>query len=136
GHTIAFAIVVGLTTYFTLIIGELVPKRIALRNPELCASIIARPMQWLSRLGRPLVWLLETSTEGVLRLIGMHGRGGNNVTEEEIRTMIREGTHEGVFDPREQSMIDGVLRLDDRSARSVMVPRPNVTWLDIKDDLA
>ncbi len=135
--TVAFALVVIVTTYFTLIIGELVPKRVALRNPERVAALIAPPMGMMSRIGAPLVWLLKVSTESVLKLIGMQDKDEDSgVTEDEVRSMISEGTHEGVFDPREQSMIDGVLRLDDRSTRSVMVPRPNVVWLDINDDLA
>lgn len=134
-QTVAFIIVVTATTYFTLIIGELVPKRIALSNPEWFAALVARPMQWLSRIAWPLSRLLELSTEGVLLCLGMRDRGVRRVTEEEIRTMISEGTHEGVFDPREQAMINGVLRLDDRTVRSVMVPRPNVVWLDIDDEL-
>lgn len=134
-YTVAFVIVVALTAYFTLIIGELVPKHVALRNPERVAAFIAAPMQLLSRIARPPVWLLEISTNVVLRLIGMRDDSDSGVTENEVRSMISEGTEEGVFDPREQSMIDGVLRLDDRSARSVMVPRPSVTWLDIDDDL-
>ncbi len=135
GQAIALAIVVAITTYLTLIFGELVPKRIALRNPELMASLVARPMGLLSRVAAPAVWLLGTSTEGVLKLLGLQGEGEEAVTEDEVRSMISEGTRSGVFDPREKAMIDGVLRLDDRSARSVMVPRPDVLWLDIDDDL-
>lgn len=135
GQTIALVIVVGITTYLTLICGELVPKRIALRNPEAMASLIARPMSLLSRIAAPAVWLLDTSTEGMLKLLRLQKGGKESVTEEEVRSMISEGTRHGVFDPREESLIDGVLRLDDRSARSVMVPRQDVLWLDIDDDL-
>ncbi|MDN5851027.1 MAG: hemolysin family protein [Nitrococcus sp.] len=135
GETVALAIVVAITTYLTLIFGELVPKRIALRNPEVMASLIARPMSLLSRIAAPAVWLLDTSTEGVLKLLRLQKGGKESVTEEEVRSMISEGTRHGVFDPREESMIKGVLRLDDRLARSVMVPRQDVLWLDIDDDL-
>src|SRR5699024_8419904 len=109
---------------------------IALYQPERMASLIAPPMDGLARLARPVVGLLSLSTRAVLALLGIRGMGRSHVTEGEVRSMIREGTDEGVFDPREQAMIDGVLRLDDRSARSVMVPRPDVVWLDIDDDLA
>lgn len=134
-YSAAFAVVVGLTTYFTLIVGELVPKYVALRQPERIASLIAGPMKLLSRIARPWVWMLDISTRAVLAVFGIHGTGDSTVTENEVRSMISEGTAEGVFDPREQAMIDGVLRLDDRSARSVMVPRPDVVWLDVDDDL-
>src|SRR5699024_3105743 len=83
----------------------------------------------------PLVALLDCPTRAVLMLFGSRGAPDNRVTEGEVRSMIQEGAAEGVFDPREQAMIDGVLRLDDRSARSVMVPRPDVVWLDIDDDM-
>lgn len=135
-YTVAFVIVVALTTYFTLIVGELVPKHIALRQPERMASVVARPMQLLSRIARPVVWLLDKSSSAVLAALGSRGGTDKRVTEGEVRSMISEGTAEGVFDPREQAMIHGVLRLDDRSARSVMVPRPDVVWLDVDDDLA
>src|SRR5699024_6745313 len=109
---------------------------IALYQPERMASLIAPPMDGLARLARPVVGLLSLSTRAVLALLGIRGMGRSHVTEGEVRSMIREGTAEGVFDPREQAMIDGVLRLDDRSARTVMVPRPDVVWLNIGDDLA
>src|SRR5699024_4396044 len=135
-YSVAFGLVVVLTTYFTLVVGELVPKHIALYQPERMASLIAPPMDGLARLARPVVGLLSLSTRAVLALLGIRGMGRSHVTEGEVRSMIREGTAEGVFDPREQAMIDGVLRLDDRSARTVMVPRPDVVWLDVADDLA
>lgn len=134
-YSVAFALVVAITTFFSLIIGELVPKNIALRQSEQVACLVAGPMRGLARIARPVVWLLDMSTRIVLALFGIRGVADNRVTESEVRSMIREGTAEGVFDPREQAMIDGVLRLDDRSARSVMVPRPDVVWLDIGDDL-
>lgn len=134
-YSIAFVVVVAVTTYFTLIVGELVPKHLALRHPERIACFIAGPMRILAMVARPLVGLLDFSTRTVLAMVGIRGTARNQVTEGEVRSMISEGTAEGVFDPREQAMIDGVLRLDDRSARSVMVPRPDVVWLDIDDDL-
>lgn len=135
-YGIAFGVVVAVTTYCTLIIGELVPKHIALRHPERVACFIAGPMHGMSVLARPLVALLDVSTKAVLVLFGVRGSTDSRITEGEVRSMISEGTAEGVFDPREQAMIDGVLRLDDRSARSVMVPRPDVVWLDLDDDLS
>ncbi|MDN5939034.1 MAG: hemolysin family protein [Salinisphaera sp.] len=134
-YAIALGIIVAITTYLTLIIGELVPKRVALRFPEQVAVRVARPMTLLARTATPAVWVLEASTEALLHLLRMHGNRDNTVTEDEVRSLITEGTRKGVFDPREQAMIEGVLRLDDRTARSAMVPRPGVIWLDIDDDL-
>lgn len=136
-YNVALGVVVALTTYCTLIIGELVPKRLALNQPEQLARFVAKPMLVISKITAPLVWLLDASTRTVLLLFGDRGAAsGNRVTEGEVRSMISEGTAEGVFDPREQAMIDGVLRLDDRSVHYVMVPKPDVTWLDINDDIA
>ncbi|HET8725911.1 MAG TPA: hemolysin family protein [Alphaproteobacteria bacterium] len=134
GDAIAIALVVIAITYLSLIVGELVPKRIALKNPERVASLVSRPMRLLSRVAAPVVWLLRASTDAILRLLRLHGEREATVTEEEVKTMISEGTQAGIFDPREKEMIEGVLRLADRPARSVMVPRQDVVWLDIDDD--
>src|SRR5690606_23806224 len=107
GHAIAVTIVVAVITYLSLIVGELVPKRIALRNPERVAALIARPMRLLSRLAAPLVWFLRTSTDLVLRLLGLHGEREATVTEEEVKSLITEGTRAGVFVPEEKAMIEG-----------------------------
>lgn len=133
GDAIAIGSVVVLITYLSLILGELVPKRIALGNAEAIAARVARPMQILSRIASPAVWLLGISTEGVLRVLGMRAENAESVTEEEVRSMIAEGTRRGVFVPAERQMIEGVLRLADRSVRSIMTPRPSVVWLDTAD---
>ena len=133
GNAIAVTVVVAVITYLSLIVGELVPKRIALRNPERVAALIARPMRLLSRLAAPLVWFLRTSTDLVLRLLGLHGEREATVTEEEIKSLITEGTRAGVFVPEEKSMIEGVLRLADRPVRAIMTPRPDIDWLDLED---
>ncbi len=132
-HEVAFAIVVVLISYFTLIIGELVPKRLALARAEAIAMMVARPMNWLSTIGAPLVWLLETSSELLLRLLGLHQLKAGTVTEEEVKTLIAEGTQSGVFAPAEQQMLEGVLRLADRSVRAIMTPTPEIVWLDVED---
>jgi len=129
-ETVAFAVVVVGITYFSLIIGELVPKRMALNNAEAIAVVVAPVMRLLSRIGAPVVWFLRISTNALLALLGVRPKSDAAVTEEEVKTMIAEGTDAGVFHPSERSMIEGVLRLDDRSVRSVMVPRPDVVWLD------
>jgi len=132
-QAIAFGLVVVLITYFSLIIGELVPKRIALNHAERIASGVALPMQILARAGAPLVWLLRISTELVLRLLGVKPKPDSTVTEEEVKSMIAEGTQSGVFEPAESEILESVLRLTDRFARSIMVPRPDVIWLDAND---
>lgn len=129
----SFVVVVMLVTYASLIVGELVPKRWAMSHPEAIASFVARPMEWVARGSAPLVWLLQRSTDAVLRLTG-HERGVRSaVTEEEIRTLIAEGTRAGVFQHAEHRMIEGVLKLADRSVRSVMIPRGDIVWLDVED---
>jgi putative hemolysin len=128
---LAFGVVVVTITYLSLIVGELVPKRIALNNSEGIASIIARPMALLAKAGAPVVWFLSLSTEAVLRLVGVAPRPETTVTEEEVRSLIAEGTRAGVFKPAEREMIEGVIRIADRSVRSIMIPRREVVWLDI-----
>ncbi len=133
GEMVGYVAVIVAITYLSIVLGELIPKRIALRAPERTASIIAGPMRTLSRITAPFVWLLGTSTDLLLRLLGLHGEREETVTEEEVRSMISEGTQTGVFDPREKEMIDGVLRLADRTVRTIMTPRPDVVWLDVGD---
>ena len=133
GRIVGVGSVLVIITYSSIVIGELIPKRIALKNPERTASLIARPMSLLSRVAAPFVWLLGASTDALLRLLGLHGEREATVTEEEVRSMITEGTQAGVFDPREKEMIDGVLRLADRTVRAIMTPRPDVVWLDVHD---
>jgi putative hemolysin len=134
GDAIGIGFIVVLITFLSLILGELVPKRAALANPESIASIIARPMDYLSVIARPAVWLLGVSTEIVLRLFGLSGARDNRVTEEEIKLLIAEGAKAGVFEPQEHKMIQGVIRLADRSASVIMTPRADVTWVDVNAD--
>src|SRR5690606_5926227 len=129
--TVAIGTIVVAITYVTLIIGELVPKRIALRRPERIAIVVARPMLMLSRVAGPLVWVLKHSTEGVMRLLRLGGGHEATVTEEEVRMLIAEGTRAGVFLASEREMIEGVLRLADRRVRAIMTPRQEVVWLDV-----
>ncbi|MEX0809244.1 MAG: hemolysin family protein [Dongiaceae bacterium] len=131
GEEIGFALTVVAVTYMTLIVGELVPKRIALANPERIAARVARPMKILAQAAGPAVWLLKVSTESVLALLGLKGVRRQPITEEELKSMIAEGTRAGVFVPEEQEMIEGVLRLTDRQVRAVMTPRSDLFWIDI-----
>ena len=130
---ISTAVVVVIITYLSLIVGELVPKRLALTNPERFACIVAGPMTVLAAVCKPIVLLLRVSTEAVLRLIGVRPDSASRVTEEEVKSLIAEGTEAGVFQPAEREMLEGVLRVADRSVRSIMVARPDVVWLDIND---
>jgi putative hemolysin len=130
---VSIAVVVMIITYLSLIVGELVPKRIALVNAERIAAVVARPMGVVATLGAPLVWLLGISTNLVLRLLRLDKVRQSEVTEEEVKSMIAEGARTGVFDPAEREMLEGVLRLADRSVRTIMTPRPDVVWLDIDD---
>jgi putative hemolysin len=123
--------VVVALTYLSLIIGELVPKRIALRDPEAVASRVAPAMALLSRAAAPVVWLLDRSGRAVLWLLGQSGTGGARVTEEEVRTILTEAHEEGVIEPEEREMISSVMRLADRSARALMTPRRQVEMIDL-----
>ncbi len=131
---IAIGLVVVAVTYLSLIIGELVPKRIALSNAERIACIVAPPMVVIARIGAPIVWFLRVSTEAVLRLLRIRRLVQSTVTEEEVRSLIAEGTQTGVFHPAEGEMLESVIRLSDRSVRSIIVPRPEVIWIDVEDD--
>jgi putative hemolysin len=130
GDSVAFVVVVVVITYLSLVVGELVPKRIALADPERTAALVARPMRLLSTIAAPAVWLLKHSTDAVLVLLGLGGDRDATVTEEEVKALIAEGTQAGVFAPEERAMIDGVLRLADRTVRAVMTPRLDVVWID------
>jgi len=126
-------VVVVAITYVTLICGELVPKQVALRNPEGVASRVAGPMSVLALIGTPIVWFLDISGKTVLRLLGQSGQAEESVTEEEVRTIIAEATTAGIFETEEHSMISGVMRLADRSARGIMTPRLDVEVIDVED---
>lgn len=125
-------VVLGLT-YVSLIVGELVPKRLALSNPERIASLIAAPMQVLSRLGRPLVHLLSASTDLVLRLLRMPQEPRAAVSVEEIKVLLEQSTSAGVLEPGEQEMMTNVLGLDDRHVAGVLTPRADVVFLDVQE---
>jgi putative hemolysin len=131
GQSLAIAFTVAIITYASLVLGELVSKRIALAQPERIAAMVARPMLWLARLAAPFVWTLRISSEGLLRLLHMADLRPPAVSEEEVRTMIADGAMSGIFDPQEREMIEGVLRLDDRPVRIIMTPRTDITWIDV-----
>jgi putative hemolysin len=126
-------IVVVAITYLSLILGELVPKQVALRDPERMAARVAPAMLVLSKVGAPLVFLLDLSGRAVLSLLGQKGEPEEKVTEEEVRTIIAEAETAGVLERDEREMITGVMRLADRSARALMTPRREVEVIDLTD---
>ena len=130
---LGFGLVVAVITYLSLIIGELVPKQLALRNAEGVAAAVGPLMTTLSRIAAPAVWLLDASTRLVLRLTGARPEQDPTVTEEEIRSLIAEAETAGVIEPEERRMITGIMRLGDRPVRAVMTPRSEVDWIDLQD---
>lgn len=130
-HAIAIALIVGAITYASLIVGELVPKQIALANREGVAAFVARPMAAMARVASPLLWVLEHSSRLVLKLLGVSRADGDSVTEDEVKAMIAEGTRTGVFEPREKELMLGAMRFGDRKVRAVMTPHHDVVSLDL-----
>jgi putative hemolysin len=130
---IAFGIVVVGITYLSLILGELVPKRLALNGAEVVASRVAGPMRLLSMITSPVVWFLSVSTETVLRLLRVRHPAESPVTEQEVEILMEEGARAGVFEDEERDLVRSALQLDDRPVRELMTPRPKVVWLDADD---
>jgi len=130
---VAVAIVVLGVTYLSLVIGELVPKRLALNNAEKIAAWVAGPMKALALVARPFVWFLSASTDGVLKLLGFKPSDIPDVTPEEIEVLIDQGTELGIFEESEQDMLESVLRLDERRVDAFMTPRTQIQWLDLED---
>jgi putative hemolysin len=132
-EAIASGMAILLITYLTLIIGELVPKRLALNNPERIAAAVAIPMQMFANIASPVVYLLSASTDLVVRLLGSGPSTDPQITEEEIRVLIEQGTEAGTFEEAEQDMVERVFRLGDRPVNALMTPRPDIVWLDLED---
>ena len=127
----ATGLVVVVITYISIVVGELVPKRIGQFNPEGIARLVARPMQFLALFTQPFVRLLSFSTDTILRLLGQREQPGQSVTEEEIHAMIQEGSEAGVIEAQEREMVRNVFRLDDRQIGSLMIPRADIVYLDV-----
>jgi putative hemolysin len=130
-HTIGFGLVIVLTTFFSLVIGEIVPKQFALRSPEPIAVIVSRPMKWLSKITAPFVWLLDKSSSLIFRFLGLDRESKNQVTAEELHLVVAEAQSAGVLEESERAIISGIVRLADRPVREVMTPRTEVDWIDI-----
>ncbi|WP_193560415.1 hemolysin family protein [Dankookia rubra] len=125
-----FVLVVVAIAYANLILGELVPKQLALRDPERFAVAVARPMAWLARYTAPVVWVLSRSSSLVLRMFGAHMPQDQSVTEEEVKAVVAEGAQAGALEHEERHMIERVLRLADKPVRALMTPRNDVAWID------
>lgn len=132
--TLATVIMVVVITFFSVVLGELVPKRLALMRPESFASVVARPMDFVSRMAHPLVALFSLASTGILWLMGGKRAEEPPVTEEEIKVMMQQGTEAGVFEHTEQTMIGNVFRLDDLQVTAIMTPRLDIHYIDIEDD--
>jgi putative hemolysin len=133
---IASVLAIAIITYLTIVIAELVPKQIALNSPEAIASFVARPIDFLARFSTPLIFVLSHSTNFVVKLFGIKRSTQPEVTEEEIKVMIEQGTETGMFEESEQDMVQGVLSLGDLKIGALMTPRPDITWIDINDRIA
>ena len=134
--TLALSLVVIAIAYLTLVLGELVPKQLALRRPEHIASYVARPITWLARVTRPAVWLLSSSSGAILRMFGLHRAPPHTVTEEELKALLAEGAQAGVLEHGERDMIERILRLADKPVRAIMTPRTDLAWVDRTDSPA
>ena len=131
--SVSIAIVVVTIAVAQLILGELVPKRMALDHPERLAMFVARPMRWLTRVGGPVVSVLAWATDGVLKLFGVGRSRAATVSDEEVSLLIEQGLTEGVFHEAEKRMVEGVLQLDHLTVPAIMTPRPKIVWLDVED---
>ena len=130
-ETLAFALVVGTITFFSVVLGELVPKRIAMTDPERIAALVARPMTLLSVLATPLVRLLSLTTEGFLRLLGLEDQDDDSISEEEIRILVRQSAQAGLIEEMESEIVERVFKFGDRDLQGLMTPRPAIIGIDL-----
>ena len=133
-QTLGFVLVIALTTYASLVIGELVPKQFALRSPERIAALVAPPMLWLSWATAPVVWLLDRTSALVFRLLRLNRESADHVTAEDLHLVVAEAATAGVLEESERALISSVVRLADRPTREVMTPRTEVSWIDADAD--
>jgi putative hemolysin len=131
---VGYGLVIAAITYLSVVVGELVPKHLALKNAEAIACAVAPLMALISRSAAPVVWLLDVSTKLVFRLFGYSTEAQSAVTEEEVRTIVAEAETAGAIETDERRMISGVLRLGDRAVRGIMTPRTDVDWIDLEND--
>lgn len=131
-----FAVVIAFTTYLSLIIGELVPKQLALRAAVPVSLVMARPMAFMAKAAAPLVWLLDSSSAGLIRLLGLRSSDDASVTAEELRMIFAEATRSGVIEAEQRQILTGVVRLAERPVREMMTPRTEVDWIGADADTA
>lgn len=134
-HTASLILVVLVVTYFQVVLGELLPKALALRHAETLARFAAQPMGLLSRAASPIVAILNASTEGLLRILGSKSSQDSSITEEEISGMLAQGTKSGVFAESQQDMMESVIEMGERRITSIMTARPDIVWLDVEATL-
>ncbi len=134
-EALSVAIVVLLTTYFSLVIGELIPKRLGMNSPEKIASAVAIPMKSISKLTSPIVKLLSASTEIGLKILGIEKSKEPIITEEEIKVLMKQGTQSGIFDSAEEDMVTGIFRFGERYIDSIMTPRTEIEWIDLEEPI-
>ncbi len=128
---ISMVFIVGLSTYLSLIIGELVPKRLAMSNPEKISLMVAKPMYFFAKVGKPVIWILSKSTEFVLKILGVKASKQPQVTEEEITQMIEQGVYSGVVEEIEQDMVEQIFYLGDKRLGEILTPRTQIVWIDL-----
>jgi putative hemolysin len=133
-ETYGFTVTIVVTTYVSLIAGELVPKQFALRSPEPIATLAAVPMDWFARATAPIGWLLDQTSALIFRLLGLQRETDKHVTAEELHLIVAEASKSGVIEESERAIISGVVRLADRPVREVMTPRTDIDWIDIDAD--
>ena len=129
--TLGFAVAIAVTTYLSVVVGELVPKQLALRAALPIAVTMSRPMALLAKIAAPFVWLLDTSSDLLMRLLGIRHRGDHRLTAEELHMLFSEATHSGVIEEQERAIMSGVMRLADRPVRELMTPRTELDWIDV-----
>ncbi len=132
---VAFAIVIALTTYFSVVVGELVPKQLALRAAVPIALVMARPMAILAQIAAPLVWLLDRSSAGIIRLFGIRSKGQSSLTAQELQMIFADATRSGVIEQEQHQILTGVVRLAERPVREMMTPRTELDWIEVDADI-
>ncbi|HEX8657321.1 MAG TPA: hemolysin family protein, partial [Hymenobacter sp.] len=135
-HSIAVVLTVGLITYLSVVVGELLPKRVGLVNPEGIAKVMTGPMSMLARVAAPFIWLLEASTNLLMRILPIKPAENTAVTQDEIRSMVREGASEGTIAEVEHNIVNNVFNLGERRVGSLMTARQEIVWLNLDDDVA
>jgi putative hemolysin len=132
---IAYTLVIGVTTFASLVVGELVPKQFALRAPEPIAIFMSVPMLWLAKITAPFVWLLDKTSALIFRILRLKRESESHVTAEELHLIVAEASKSGVIEESERAIISGVVRLADRPVREVMTPRTEIDWIDVDADV-